>query len=238
MKRLFAVLALLVLCAPAQAQTLDIVDAETVAIAYYKLAGLTPSFESWAEDTEEFHAAPLTMRDEVKAKEAARMRAAYTAFSPALNVLNVATQANIVLQEMPDPANAARSKYFLSWSYAKGDADFFPYEFRNSYFAIVPREMEPFQNAEINKDQYLYLKARIGRQKKATLILMLRANFAEADEPVHLRGKDFWALAANVAGVSIWDNEGSMLWENTAGWYVSPRTQSLNDLHVKKEGEQ
>ncbi len=230
-------IALAILPLSARAQSLDIVTGETVAIAFYKFAGLRPNFSSWAEDTPAYHEAPPARRERVQAQEAERLQKLYDNFSMAGNLLNVSTAVEVTLEEMPQEDDPLRKTYALSWKFAKGDADFFPYEYRDTLFALVPREVEKFQTADITEEQYIHLKDKFRRSNKATAILQLRGQYADSKAPVHLRGADFWALAATVAGISLWDSQGAILWENTASWYVTPRTQSLNDLHQAPGGQ-
>lgn len=235
--RFFLILSgiVLLITAPSSAQTMDMADAQTVAIAFYKFAGLQPGFLSWAEDTEAFQKAPLARRDRVQREEAERLARAYEAFSRSGDLLNVATMVELDIEEIIDEADALKKSYVLHWRFVKGDATFFPYEYRDTLFALVPDRLEAFQRAPISEAQYAYLVERLRGDKRARLIVQLRGHYADPDKPVHLRGEEFWALAARVAGVSLWDRKGTLLWENTADWYVSPRTQSLNRLYYKKE---
>lgn len=235
LRALISCLILLSVCSPALAQTMKIADGETVAIAFYKFAGLQPNFMTWAVDTPVYLAAPFARRPGVQKKEAERLYKNYEDFSRAEGLLNVATMASVKLEEIINTDNALDKTYHLTWEFAKGDATFFPYEYRGEMFALVPDEMESFQSAPITAEQYRYMKEKMGTRDTAKLVLQLRGYYADHRAPVHLRGEDFWALGVKLAGVSLWDRDGGLLWENTATWYLSPRTQSLNELHQRRQ---
>lgn len=222
MSRFHLLIAAVLVCfvSPAAAQNFDIADAEQVAIAFYKFAGLEPRFSSWAEDTQAYHNAPPMRRDEVREKEVSRLRAMYESFSKSGTLLNVATKVRVTVQEGYERRNETRKVYTIVWSYPDEETDFFPYRFRNMYFALIPRRMNSFHHGVLTLEQYEQLKKRIGAGKEATLILQLRGKFADGATPLHRDEIDFWGLSATIAGASLWDEGGQLLWEDTASEYL------------------
>lgn len=229
--RIFTLLALVVLAAfPARAQAPDIATAEQVAIAFYKTAGLTPGFSAWAQDTDLYHHTPIARRDSVAAQEAVRLQQAYAQFSPEKDLLNVATTAVVSLSEEPDPENITRPLYFVRWHLNSENADFFPYEHRDMVFVLAPHGIQEFQQGEVTAEQYAYIKERMGNNRNVRILLHMRAQQADASAPVEIFGEEVWVLRTLMAGATLWDAEGGLLWEKSAGWYVSPQTHSLNEL--------
>ena len=226
----------LCLSLPASAQTIKSATAEDVAIAFYKIAGLTPSFSAWAEDTRRYHETPFALRDKVRAEEAARLSRAYDRYSPATQTLDLATTARVEIEAIPDPDNALIVRHVLRWRLAEEQASFFPYEYRDTVFALIPQKLDAFQEADITPAQAEHIAQKIGAADNVPVIIQLRGLQADAAKPVSLYGQDVWALAAGVAGVTLWDRAGGLIWEKTAGWYTSPRTQSLNQLKQDQAG--
>lgn len=222
------------LAAPALAQSIKPVTPEEVAIAFYKVAGLKPSFASWAEDTQRFHEAPFARRDQVRAEEAERLSRAYETYSPATHTLNLSTSAEVELIEEPDPDNSLIVHHRLRWKLSEDNANFFPYEYRDTLFALVPQKIEDFQEAAITAAQAKNIKSRLGSGRAIPILIQLRALKADASKPVSVYGQDVWVIAAGVAGITLWDKSGGLLWEKSAGWYTSPRTESLNQLKTQE----
>jgi hypothetical protein len=223
--------------APARAQAPDIAEPEDVALAFYKVAGLRPAFAVWAEESERYHLAPVARRPRVLAEEAGRLLAAYNAYDPANDLLNVSTTALVTLREEPDPDNITRSRHFLLWDLDSKDGDIFPYAFRDTTFALVPHKLDSFKRAPISADQHRYLAERLGGTlKRARMVLHMRGQYADAQKPITMYGHDVWALVTLMAGVSLWADDGGILWEKSADWYVSPQTRALNDLKEDQDG--
>lgn len=220
---------------PARAQTNNVASAETIAIAFYKMAGLQPSFSSWAKDTSEYHHTPVARRPRAEAKISERMMQAYQEFSPARDLLNVATTAVVTLAEDADPDNPEQIHYSLRWDLDSENDEFFPYEYRDTVFALMPQGMEAYRTAPITREQYVYIKQRMGSVTRQRVLLHMRAQKAHGDAPVRIFGEDAWVLETAMAGVTLWDSKGSLLWERSADWYVSPETQTLNDLKQARD---
>lgn len=227
---------LLALALPVRAQSIDVATAEQVAIAFYKTAGLRPNFASWARDTDEYRHTPVARRERVEAQIAGRLSESYTRYSPESDLLNVATMAIVSLSEEPDPDNITRVNHFILWHFISENSDFFPYEYRDAVFALAPLGIKDFQRAAITPEQYTYLRERMGNTRRFKILLHMRAQQADGTAPVKIFGEDVWALRTLMAGVSLWNADGSMLWERSAGWYVSPQTQTLNDLKQERDG--
>lgn len=222
---------------PAVAQAPDVATPERVAIAFYKMAGLQPSFSSWAKDTSEYRHTPVARRARVEAKIAEKLMEEYQEFTPDRHLLNVATTATVTLSEQADPDNPELVHYMLRWDLASENDEFFPYEHRDTLFALMPQGVEAYREAPITREQYLYIKERMGPVKRHRILLHMRAQQAHGDEPVRIFGENTWVLTTAMAGVTLWDAKGGLLWERSADWYVSPETQTLNDLKQARDAE-
>lgn len=219
---------------PARAQAPDIATPEQIAIAFYKTAGLRPNFSSWAKDSEEYSLTPVARRPRTEARLAGQLQESFLRFSPQNDLLNVATSAVVTLSEEPDPDDITQARYFLRWDLDSQNIDFFPYEYRDTVFALMPAGLPAFQSAPITPAQYTYIKERMGNARRQRIVLHMRAASADSTGPVRIFGEDAWVLTTDMAGVTLWDGQGALLWERSAGWYVSPQTQQLNELKQER----
>ena len=48
-------------------------------------------------------------------------------------------------------------------------------------------------------------------------------------------GKGQWMFLTDIASMSVWNKNGSLLWEYTAPWYVTPMRENLLDLYKDKK---
>lgn len=244
----FAVLACLLLAFPTPVQAESggspISTTEDVVIAFYKTGGAKPNFEKWVKDREPYRTTPIARRPETLELETTRLKNLYAAFDPKNDFLTIKTTARAHTAQTPDPADPTKTIQSLVMEFQAGDADYFPYDFMGERFAVIPQNIKQHLNPAIPRAQYDYLLNVLGNGKPVTMIIELRPAKADLTAPFDMDGtgggpsekdgKGQWMFLTDIASISIWNKNGTMLWEYTAPWYVTPMRDSLLDLHTDK----
>lgn len=217
---------------------------EEIVIAFYKTGGAMPNFEKWIKEREPFRTTAPARRPQMLERETVRLKNMYTAFDPRRDFLTIRTDARARAVEHADPADPARMVMALNIHFLAGDADYFPYDFMGERFAVVPKDLADYMMPRLEKGQYDYLKAVLENGKPVTFILQLRPLTADMNAPFDLDGtgggpdakdgKGQWMFLTDIASMSVWNKAGTMLWEYTAPWYITPVRDSLLELHTDK----
>lgn len=217
---------------------------EEIVIAFYKTGGAVPNFDKWTKEREPYRTTPLARRPAMLERETVRLKNMYAAFDPRRDFLTIRTDARAHATEQPDPADPARTTMALNIEFLAGDADYFPYDFMGERFAVVPKDLSDYMRPHLEKGQYDYLKAVLGNGKPVTFIMQLRPLTADLNAPFNLDGtgggpdakdgKGQWMFLTDIASMSVWNKAGTMLWEYTAPWYITPVRDSLLELHTDK----
>lgn len=250
-RHFFAALACLLLVLPgarAESGGTTISTTEDIVLAFYKTGGAVPNFEKWVKEREPYRTTALARRPETLEREITRLKNLYAAFDPKTDFLTVKTSARARAVEMLDPADPSRTIHGLAMEFDAGDADYFPYDFMGERFAVIPKELELHLNPVLPRTQYDYLLDVLEKGKPVTMILELRPAKADMTAPFDMDGtgggpdekdgKGQWMFLTDIASMSIWNRAGTLLWEYTAPWYVTPMRDSLLDLHTDKSAGQ
>ena len=234
---------------PAQAEVgaAKISSTEDVVIAFYKTGNARPNFEKWIVEREPYRTTALALRPELMDKEMTRLKNAYAAFNPQTDLLTVRTEGMVRVGQFQDPAQPGATITRLDISFRAGEADYFPYDFMGERFAVIPKDLQKLLKPTIQNQQYPYMRDVLKNGKPVTIILELRPAKADMEAPFNLDGtgggpdaedgKGQWMFLTDVAAISIWNAKGSMLWEYTAPWYITPIRDSLLDLHTDKSAD-
>lgn len=219
--------------------------AEDVVIAFYKTGGAVPPYEKWITAREPYRTTPLTRRPDFMAEEKARLKSLYAAFDPHKNFITLKTRVVARVVQHQDKDNPDLIHTVLDMRFEAGDAYFFPYDFIDERFAVIPQDIEKHLKPEIAPEQYDYLKAQLANGKPVTMIIELRPLKADMEAPFDMDGtgggverkdgKGQWMFLTDIASMSIWNKKGSMLWEYTAPWYVTPMRGTILDLYKDKK---
>lgn len=246
LRHIFTVALCLCLSAPATAQQARTkpFDAENVVIAFYKTGGAKPNFTKWVTDREPYLTTAVAIRPEIMERELARLNKEYNDFDPARDLIVIQTSAIAKVFQESDPLDTEKKTTFLDLSFRVGDADYFPYDFMDERFAVIPKDLATHMKPQLQNEQFAYMKDILKEGRSVTMVIELRPVRAVMDEPFDMDGtgggvnkkdgKGQWMFLTDIATLSIWTKAGSMLWEYTAPWYITPMRDSLLNLHTEK----
>lgn len=218
---------------------------EDVVIAFYKTGGAIPPFEKWIKLREPYRTTPVARRPAMMEQEKQRLQSLYAGFDPSKDLLSIKTQIIARTSAAQNPDDPEKTDYRLNMKFSVGDAHFFPYDFIDERFAVIPQEIQEHLNPFIIKEQYEYLSQQLGKGKPVTLIMELRPVKADMEAPFDMDGtggginrkdgKGQWMFLTDIASMSVWNKNGSLLWEYTAPWYVTPMRENLLNLYEDKK---
>lgn len=223
-------------------QNSNISKAEDVAIAFYKVGGLTPKFSTWIEKEEPYTTTPLARRPKVMEKQKLRLNDAYQNFNSKENFLTILTKVKMnlriekeIIENKNNDEEIVRT-YFLDIDFGReSDLFYIPYEHADQNFMVVPDEIEQLKIQELTENDYQYLQRHITKGKYMPFILRLRAHNADTEKPYHIDGLDQWALKTEIVSMETWHKNGSLLWEYSAPWYISPNSQKIKKLYNERK---
>lgn len=237
LKIAFIILCVFMISAPTSSKaqfTIEQSSSEEAFIAFYKTGGTIPNFEGWIKSRAPYNIAPWAMREQIYEEEQTRLVEAFENFKPAEDFLKIRSKIKVDFEEfqMKNPETGVDEKHIVMKSifFNKGDATiYFPYEFMDQYIALVPDNIEKFTSAIITKEEFDYISKNV--TDRPTVYIEMVPFYANLESPENLDGQDQWALHTKVVSYLIINPKGSVIWEKTAPWYVSPRTKSLNKLY-------
>jgi hypothetical protein len=219
----------------AVAQNFKITESRDVVFIFYKTAEMKPNFESWAKDGIAYRTAPLTRQEEVLKRETEKLEREFQEFSLKDEVITIKTKVEANLEKREEDGN-----YILKMNFLEGEADYFPYEYEGEHFAVVPKDLKTRLNSIIPEGQYNRIRDEVGENGKVKAVLQLKPLRAETDAPFEVDEVEQWVLLTEVASLSLWGNDGFMVWNYSAPWYMTPMTRDLielreNDQELRKE---
>lgn len=206
---------------------------EDIAIAFYKTGSVKPNFERWIKERAPYNLTPWARREKMMEQELSRLNLAYRNFKPEEDFLLVRTFVTL----SPEQSTDAKGKetYTLPIAFSKApEALYFPYDFLEERIVVMPHKLDMMMNSQIDKNQYDFIKKGIRNSAKNVMIVRLRTMEADTSRPYEIDGLNQWVLKAEIVSLEIWNRQGSLLWEYTAPWYVSPNTVKLNSLYNGK----
>ncbi|MEZ5903536.1 MAG: hypothetical protein R3D88_09610 [Alphaproteobacteria bacterium] len=220
-------------------------DAEDVAIAFYKTGGLVPNFKNWIEEREPYNLTPLALRPQVMEEELLRLNTAYKNFNPEKDFLIVKTtallktQKNVVVVTDEQGEETEKNEYELIIRFdQKSDVLYFPYQFLEQNIMIVPLKLKDLKTTPLNKLDFERIRGATSENIPVPFILRLRAQKADIEQPYEVDGFDQWALSTEVVSMETWNENGSLLWEYSAPWYVSPHSEKIHKLYDEREKQE
>lgn len=232
----FLVLTFVGLCliaAPLHAQeALPLSTGEEIAIAFFKVAKNNPDFEKWAKGTKEYKVVAPALAEDYIAKEKQRLMKEWQAFDPASDILNIRSTITVHLKQGVDEKGT--ETYGMEMTFEKNDAPYFPFEFQDYKFAVIPQKMESFQKQTLTKEQFALMLADFEQNLTATTYLYLQMKAAQSyiQQPYEIDGIEQWVLLANPVTLSLKSyRTGADLWTHGASWYVSPAKQEVRGLY-------
>lgn len=208
---------------------------EDVAIAFYKTGGSMPNFERWIKERDPYKHTSAGRRPEVMAQEKARLKRAYNNFDPRVDQIIIRTIVDTKVNASQDEEENIKYNIDLQFSKAP-EALYFPYDFIGERIVIMPNKLDLLMKSEIDQQQYIFLEDALRNAVQHTMIVRLVAKEADLSKPYKIDGLQQWVMKAEVVSLEVWNEAGSLLWEYTAPWYMSPDTMRLNNLYKKKPG--
>ena len=209
---------------------LKFATSEDIAIAFYKAGNTVPNFERWIKETEPYNLTPWAGRAEMMQQEKSRLQLAYRNFDKDKDFLNIRT---FVLLDPKEQTDAKGQKtYGMKMVFSEApEALYFPYEWLGERIVVMPHKIDKLMTTSLTESQYDLITRALPSSAKNTMIVQLRATEGDVSKPYKIDGLSQWVLKAEVVALEVWSKQGSLLWEYTAPWYVSPRTKKLNNLY-------
>lgn len=213
----------------AQQKRLKFSTTEDIALAFYKTGGKVPNFERWIKEREPYNLTPWARREAMMKQEMSRLQLAYRNFNPTKDFLIIRTFVDLNPQE--HISKAGEKTYTLPINFSKApDALYFPYDFLGERIVVMPNKIDLAMNSTISENQYKHIKESLRYSSKNTMIVRLRATEGDLSKPYMIDGIPQWVLKADIVSLEVWSSQGTLMWEQTANWYIAPETRRLNKL--------
>lgn len=214
-------------------QRLKFSSTEDIAIALYKTGKKMPNFESWIKAREPYNLTPWAGREMLLKQEKSRLQLAYRNFNPDEDFLNIRTFVTLFPEEKADAQGKKTYSLPIRFSEAP-EALYFPYDFLDQRIVVMPHKIDQLMQADITEAQFNTIKDAIRVSSKNTMIVQLRATEGDLSKPYMIDGLPQWVLKTEIVSLEVWSQQGRLLWEYTAPWYLSPNTKHLNSLFEKR----
>lgn len=195
---------------------------EKIIMAWYKQAGLTPSFEKWAALSPFLDEAKDSEIQAIVNRELNRLSKSFTEFD-ASKPLIVHTRLNL-----DDYSTIKNELTFSEFS----PATFFAYSLYGEHVAIVPRDIKNFTVLPLTKDKMDDLLGKSGGSR-ITAELLLKPTLADTKEPFPHDKVNYRLMLADIAEINFWtydERNPQLLWTWRADWYQQKENNELLDL--------
>ncbi|PZO85398.1 MAG: hypothetical protein DI626_07505 [Micavibrio aeruginosavorus] len=232
-----AALAAIFLCFPAQAQSSFATSTnEDVAIAFFKTANVKPDFMKWAKESREFKVAAPARVDDFLFMESQRLSRRWKEYDPETSLIRVGATVSVVLEHLA--AKDGGEIFRMTMSFDKGDVTYFPYEFQDYKFAVVPQKIETLLRQNISREQYDLITTDFKGETvgSAKMELQLKPVQSYLQQPYMLDGVEQWMMLTDTVTLALKSpRSGAALWTYGAEWYVSPVTREVQDLYKEPQ---
>jgi hypothetical protein len=243
-RRLLFVFALLCIAfagaGPAYAEKTEYTESEKVGFAFYKLANRNPPFEEWLKGTDEFKLLKTSRKTEYLRQQTARLSKAFAEYMPDEDLIYVRTAVRIKVPTVRETEAYMRMGVNRPVQILLNEltGNYFPIQVGEMWIAVVPNDLDNYLFLSLNDQEYDALARRMalepnGSSRYALLELRLRPVSVDIKAPMKLDGIDAWLMMAEIASISLWNNENRdvLLWEHSADWYVPKQQQDLLNLY-------
>lgn len=212
--------------AAAQNKALTLSTGEDVAMAFYKMAGERPAFDKWIKANPPYNTTPLAGREEVYKKEKDRLSKKWDSLDLQKNYLTVKATVRARL------LGSEGQKRQLEIRLPGGEVDYFPYLFMNEQYALIPDKLQSLLTAIPTEQELSFMTRHLGPMyKKFFLTIQLKPVQADTSGTHLIDNHPQWLFLSNVASLALWSPSGFLLWEYSAPWFITPSTDTLNDLY-------
>ncbi len=209
---------------------------EQIALAFYKMGNAAPNWDSWIKTRPPYSITPWARREKIYNQEKVRLKRSYQRFNPERHFIIVHTKVKLKPTVVQASSKDEKDAYKLPITFVSApEASYFPYDFLDSRFILIPYHMQKIMNDDIEKHEYDFLrKLGVTPSKEFIMTAELRADKANIDKPLMIDGLEQWALYTDIVSLSIWNEDGLLLWEYSAPWYVSPNKKKINELYIHR----
>lgn len=210
--------------------------AEDVAIAFYKTANIVPDFKDWIKKQQPYSTTALARRPKIMEQELIRLKGLYSQYDPLTDILRIKTSSLI----LPFKTNndSGQEVYGVSVILDPDKAiEYFPYEYLDRNIMLVPNKFKSMKAHSISKFEYERIKKMVKPKMRYPLMLNFLAKKADIDFPYEVDGIAQWAFSVDIASIESWTNEGRLIWEYSAPWYLSKNEMRIKNLYQENPEE-
>lgn len=202
--------------AQAQNQRVRLSTPEDIAIAFYRMANVTPNFRKWIWYRPPYKKTPAAHRERVFEEEMTRIQAAWQGFNKRRDYLTVRFPVDIEPRQEGD-------NYYLGMT-LKGleQAHYLSYAFMKEQIAVFPYGMDVIMDSRIDERLYNQLLNLNQRKERPYIVAVLEAKEANANRPYEIDGLQQWVFKTKIQFISLYPESGGLIWEYNAPVELSP----------------
>ncbi len=206
---------------------------EDIAVAFYKVGATIPDFDLWIKKYGPYNTAPWAMRGKIYKDEKIRLVEKYQSFTPKNNLIRIRTKFEIGFENFIEttPQGDVTHHILKTGFLDTADKQYFPYEFIGQNISVIPINIKEYASAIVSEKEYQLIHSKLNGVGKIKAYIELQAINADHEKPKLVDGIDQWALFSNIISIILIDDNSNIVWEKNAPWYVSPTTESLNELY-------
>lgn len=206
---------------------------EDVAIAFFKTAKSNPDFDLWAKKSKKYKTVAPAFSAEFLAEEKQRILRKWKKYDERESFIELKLPVTVTLNRkiIDDKGN---EEYWMHITMPDSEMVYFPYQFQDYKFAVIPQKIETLSLQPLQKAQFELMIAEFEEKNIGTAHLYMQLSPVKAymDQPYEIDGTEQWALVTNVAGLALKSKRtDAALWNYTAPWYLSPVKQDLENLY-------
>lgn len=212
--------------------------AEDVAIAFHKTGGIVPKFENWVKATEPYSNTPVARRPLVMKEQLNRLKGQYQAYNPKTDTFLIKTTA--YLQPFSTENFEGKTIYGVRIKLSEKnqeDVIYFPYQHLDQNIMVVPNKFKSLKAQSLSENDYRVMVATVKKNKRYPLIIRLQADEIDMDYPYMVDNIPQWAFKTNIVMMESWTEQGSLIWQYTAPWYISPQEIEMQKLYTKSSDQ-
>lgn len=224
-------------------QSIELTDSEEVLIAFYKLAGVAPDYESvvkagayWQTLQEAGQAT-----NEALHKQIERLKNAYHLFNPEIDTIEMDIFVHVLIPNNTTPNEAGFIEVEISPDDdAQAVLEYAVVKSGGLNFVVIPSEFERFRTIEITKDQLnrlLDLRPDTHKGYKSVetaLHLSLKPIQSDAKTPMVLNNQPHWLIMGEIVSLDIWHPDARGLWTYKRDGHISRLEQELRELYIER----
>jgi len=206
---------------------------EEVAIAFFKAGNTNPDFDLWARKSDKYKVVAPAFAHEYLQEEKQRLMRAWQAYNPRERSIEMKTSVSIHLKTKPKEDGT--HEYWMNIAMPDMDPIYFPYNYLDYKFAIMPQKLETMTLHTLQEPQFELMRAEFENAMagSADLYIQLIPTKAYMDQPYQIDEQDQWVLITDVASLALKSQKnGTALWSYTAPWYLSPVKKKLETLYT------